>query len=227
MTSRVDMAEQNYEILRQEMVSGHLVDRGIKDTLVLAAFRKVPREKFVTVEYRVDSYGDFPLPIGYDQTISQPYIVALMMEALSLKKTDKVLEIGTGSGYQTALLAEVVSFVYSIERIPNLAERAEEILKELGYANFEIKVGDGTVGWQEYAPFDAILVSAGASKVPASLLNQLALSGRMIIPEGNHWGQDLVLYHKGPSGITTRNLGGCRFVPLIGKEGWEPELANM
>ncbi|MFH0797255.1 MAG: protein-L-isoaspartate(D-aspartate) O-methyltransferase [Candidatus Omnitrophota bacterium] len=215
------MAEQDYETLRQEMVSGHLVGRGIKDPLVLAAFRKVPREKFVPVEYRVDSYGDFPLPIGYDQTISQPYIVALMMEALSLKRTDKLLEIGTGSGYQTALLTEVVSFVYSIERIPNLAERAEEILKELGYANFEIKFGDGTSGWQEHAPFDVVLVSAGANKAPASLLNQLALSGRMIIPEGNHWSQDLTLYRKTPSGITSRSLGGCRFVPLIGKEGWE------
>ncbi len=143
------------------------------------------------------------------------------MEALSLQKTDKLLEIGTGSGYQTALLSEVVSFVYSIERIPNLAERAEEILKESGYKNFEIKVGDGTSGWPEQAPFDVILVSAGANKAPDSLLNQLALFGRMIIPEGNRWDQSLIFYRKLPSGITSRNLGGCRFVPLIGKEGWE------
>ena len=201
------------------MVKEHLAGRGVKDPAVLSAFRRIPREKFVLSEYQGDAYGDFPLPIGFDQTISQPYIVALMIESLSLKKKDKVLEIGTGSGYQTALLAEIASFVYSVERIPELAQKAGEILKELGYNNITVEVADGTQGLPEQRPYDAIIVSAAADKVPPSLLKQLAPKGRMVIPVGSLWEQELILYRKVKSGIVSQNLGGVRFVPLIGKEG--------
>lgn len=214
------MSQTDFTKAREQMVSRHLIDRGIKDPAVVSAFRRVPRERFVPPEHQEDAYGDFPLPIGLDQTISQPYIVALMMEALSLTKKDKVLEIGAGSGYQTALLAEIVSFVYSVERIPELAQRAEEVLKELGYTNFLIKNADGTKGLAEYQPYDAIIVSAAAAKVPSTLFKQLALNGRMVIPVGSLWEQELVLCRNTKSGIVSRNLGGVRFVPLIGEEGW-------
>lgn len=200
------------------MVKEHLAGRGIKDPAVLSAFRRVPRERFVPSAYQKDAYEDFPLPIGFDQTISQPYIVALTIESLSLKKSDQVLEIGTGSGYQTALLAEITSSVYSVERIPELAQRAREILKELGYNNVTVEVVDGTRGLPEYQPYDAIIVSAAADKVPPVLLEQLSLCGRMVIPVGSLWEQELILYRKTKSGIVSQNLGGVRFVPLINNQ---------
>ncbi len=200
------------------MVERHLISRGINDLAVLSAFRCIPRERFVPPEHQEDAYGDFPLPICFEQTSSQPYIVALMVEALFLTKSDKVLEIGTGSGYQTALLAEIASFVYSVERIPELAQRAREILKELSYNNVTIKVADGTHGLPEHQPYDAVIVSAAADKVPPSLLKQLAPNGRMVIPVGSLWEQELILYRKIKSGIVSQNLGGVRFVPLINSE---------
>jgi len=209
------MFQTNFSKVRELMVKEHLAGQGIKDSAVLSAFRRIPRERFVPPKYQGDAYGDFPLPIGFDQTISQPYIVALMIEALSLTKSAKVLEIGTGSGYQTALLAEIASFVYSVERIPELAQSAEQILRELGYNNIIIRVVDGTLGLPEYQPYDAIIVSAAADKVPPALLEQLSLDGRMVIPVGSHWEQELVLYRKTKSGIVSQNLGGVRFVPLI------------
>jgi protein-L-isoaspartate(D-aspartate) O-methyltransferase len=212
------MSQTDFIKAREAMVERHLAGRGIKDPAVLSAFRRVPRERFVPPEHQEDAYGDFPLPIGFEQTISQPYIVALMIEALSLTKSDKVLEIGTGSGYQTALLAEIASFVYSVERIPELAQRAREILKELSYNNVTVKVADGTRGLPEHQPYDAVIVSAAAGKVPASLLKQLVPNGRMVIPVGSLWEQELILYRNTKSGIVSQNLGGVRFVPLIGRE---------
>ena len=214
------MSAPDFKSEREQMVLRHLIDRGISDQKVIAAFRKVPREKFVTPGYLDNAYGDFPLPIGMDQTISQPYIVALMVEAVSLKPKDRVLEIGTGSGYETAILAEIASFVYSVERFPELAQNAQKILTELGYRNFKVNLADGTRGWLQYAPYDAIIISAAAAKAPASLLKQLALNGRMIIPVGDLWEQELVLYQNTASGLETKSYGGCRFVPLVGKDGW-------
>ena len=212
------MSQIDFSKAREQMVSRHLAGRGIKDPAVLSVFRRVPRERFVPSEHQGDAYGDFPLPIGFDQTISQPYIVALMIEALSLTKSDKVLEIGTGSGYQTALLAEIASFVYSVERISELAQKAREILKELSYNNVTVKVADGTQGLPEYQPYDAVIVSAAADKVPSSLLKQLAFNGRMVIPVGSLWEQELIFYQNTKSGIVSQNLGGVRFVPLINSE---------
>ena len=209
------MSQIDFSKARETMVREHLVGREIKDPAVLSAFRRVSRERFVPPECREDAYGDFPLPIGFDQTISQPYIVALMIEALSLTKSDKVLEIGTGSGYQTALLAEIASFVYSVERISELAQQAREILKELGYNNVKVELADGTRGLPEYRPYDAIIVSAAADKVPPTLLKQLILHGRMVMPVGGPWEQELFLYRKTKSGLVSQNLGGVRFVPLI------------
>jgi len=214
------MSQTDFSAAREQMVSRHLVSREIKDPAVLSAFRRVSRERFVPLEYQGEAYGDFPLPIGFEQTISQPYIVAVMIEALSLTKRDEVLEIGTGSGYQTALLAEIASFVYSVERIPELAQRARETLQELSYNNVMVKVADGTKGLPEHQPYDAVIVSAAADKVPSSLLKQLAPDGRMVIPVGSLWEQELILYRNTKSGIVSQNLGSVRFVPLIGKEGW-------
>lgn len=203
------------------MVEEQLIPRGIKDLLVLNAFRKVPREKFVPPEQRSESYGDFPLPIGEEQTISQPYIVALMTEALRLKREEKILEIGTGSGYQAAVIAEIAKEVYTIERISILAQRAKKILKELSYQNIKIKIGDGTKGWKEFSPYDGIIVTAAAPKVPESLIKQLAKGGRLIVPIGNLYSQELILYEKKKGRLMTTNFGGCRFVPLKGEEGWK------
>ena len=203
------------------MVEEQLIPRGIKEPPVLNAFRKVPREKFVPFERRDNSYDDFPLPIGEEQTISQPYIVALMTETLALKGEEKVLEIGTGSGYQTAIIAEIVEEIYTVERIIPLAQRAKKTLKELGYTTIKIKVGDGTEGWEEFSPYDAIIVTAAAPKLPQSLIKQLNKSGRLIIPLGNLYSQELILYEKKMGKLMTRNFGGCRFVPLRGEHGWK------
>ena len=212
---------KNFVQERRRMVEEQLIPRGIKELLVLNAFRKVPREKFVPFEWRDNSYDDFPLPIGEEQTISQPYIVALMTESLELKGEEKVLEIGTGSGYQTAIIAEIVEEIYTVERIIPLAQRAKKTLKELGYTKIKIKIGDGTEGWEEFSPYDAIIVTAAAPKLPQSLIKQLNKSGRLIIPLGNLYSQELILYEKKRRELMTRNFGGCRFVPLRGEYGWK------
>ena len=206
---------------RENMVQSQLIPRGIRDPKVLAAMRKVPRHLFVEEALRSQAYGDFPLPIGEQQTISQPYIVAFMTEALELTGTEKVLEIGTGCGYQAAILAEIVPQVYSIERLPELAAKARRTLEALRYFNVKIKVGDGTLGWPEEAPFDAIIVTAAAPGIPRPLLDQLAMGGRLIIPVGDRFTQTLDVVHKTPEGLKHDYRGGCRFVKLIGSYGWD------
>lgn len=210
----------NYEELRKDMVEYQLMRRGIRDKKVIDAFLKVAREKFVPEEMKKNAYEDRPLPIGEGQTISQPYIVALMTEALKLSGKEKVLEVGTGSGYQAAILAEIGCKVFSIEKIPSLAERAKKTLKNLNYS-VKIKVGDGTLGWEEFAPYDRIIVTAGGPKIPPSLIKQLGENGKLIMPVGDFFYQDLILITKKRGKIIEENLGGCQFVPLKGKEGWE------
>jgi protein-L-isoaspartate(D-aspartate) O-methyltransferase len=205
---------------RLAMVEVQLRARGIRDERVLAAMAQVQRHLFVPPEHQDDAYGDFPLPIGEGQTISQPYVVAAMLEALSLRPEDVVLEIGTGSGYQTALLAELAREVYSIERQPRLAMRAEETLLRLGYTNVHVRVGDGTLGWPEAAPFEAIIVAAAAPQVPPSLFDQLREGARMIVPVGSTFAQELQLIRKQSGRTFVTHLDGCRFVPLIGREGF-------
>ena len=208
---------------RLKMVEEQIISRGIKDPRVIAAMKKVPRHLFVEEALQSQAYNDHPLPIGEKQTISQPYMVALMTEALQLKEKEKVLEIGAGSGYQTAILAELAEKVFSIERIRSLAIKARQLLYELGYFNVEIKIFDGTYGWVEEAPFDAIIVTAGAPDIPQPLLDQLAMGGRLVIPVGDAYVQDLIRVTKTEEGIKKEDLGGCRFVKLIGKYGWEAE----
>lgn len=211
----------NFQKARDRMVETQLVTRGIHDPRVLDAMRKVPRHLFVDEALAAQAYADHPLPIGEKQTISQPYIVALMTEALGLEGHEKVLELGTGSGYQTAVLAELADRVFTIERIPSLLHRAREVLNSLGYRNVVYRVGDGTLGWPEEAPFDAILVSAGAPRVPQPLVDQLSMGGRLVLPVGDRLSQELILVERVPEGIRKTTLGGCRFVDLVGKWGWE------
>jgi len=193
----------------------------INDTRVLAAMSHIPREQFVPRENRYLAYEDGPLPIGYEQTISQPYIIALMTEALELKGNEKVLEIGTGSGYQTAILAELADTVISVERVPALAESAREVLGSLGYENIEIYIAEETLGWPEKAPYDAIMVTAGAPDIPVELLSQLSIDGRMVIPAGSRYVQELYKVTRQKDKNRVEKLGGCRFVALIGKGAWE------
>jgi protein-L-isoaspartate(D-aspartate) O-methyltransferase len=197
------------------MVRAQLAERGIRDLRVLGAMRSVPRHEFVSELLRQDAYEDHPLPIGAEQTISQPYIVAIMLQHLELQPTDRVLEIGTGSGYVTALLAILCAEVYSVERHAELAFAAERRLARLGYANVKIRVGDGSRGWPEYAPYDAILVSAAAPEVPPLLFDQLREGGRMVVPVGPASSQELQLIRKVGGQAETRSLEGCRFVPLV------------
>ncbi|MDD2389659.1 MAG: protein-L-isoaspartate(D-aspartate) O-methyltransferase [Desulfobacterales bacterium] len=211
----------NYERLCEEMVKRQLEPRGINDPNVLAAFRKVPRHLFVSEALMDQAYGDYPLPIGEQQTISQPYIVAEMTQALELTKDDRVLEIGTGSGYQAAILAQIVFRVYTIERIHPLLVNARRLFSELRYHNIVTKYSDGTTGWEDESPFDAIIVTAGAPEIPQPLVNQLADGGRMVIPVGNEYSQELIRITRDEDGIHTKNLGGCRFVKLVGEHGWE------
>jgi protein-L-isoaspartate(D-aspartate) O-methyltransferase len=210
-----------YERQREEMVQQQIAARGITDLEVLAAFRKVPRHLFVSEALKDQAYGDYPLPIGERQTISQPYIVAEMTQALELNEDDRVLEIGTGSGYQAAILAEMVYRVYTIERIRPLYVQARKLLDKLHYHNIVMRCSDGTSGWQDESPFDAIMVTAGAPDVPEKLLDQLAKGGRMVVPIGNQHSQDLIKYTKDKNGVHKSNLGGCRFVKLIGAHGWK------
>ena len=219
------MTAMDYERARLKMVDEQLAARGIKDPRVLSAMGRVPRHLFVEEALRDRAYGDHSLPIGERQTISQPYMVALMTESLALKGTERVLEIGTGSGYQTAVLAELAARVFSIERIAGLAEKARRILASLGYRNVAVKIFDGTYGWKDQSPFDVIVVTAGSPEVPAPLTEQLKEGGRMIIPVGDRTTQVLKRIVKTPSGIETASITGCVFVPLIGGHGWVKEDA--
>jgi protein-L-isoaspartate(D-aspartate) O-methyltransferase len=206
---------------RRRMVESQIRNRGIRDPRVLEAMRRVPRHRFVPPHLWDQAYDDYPLPIGEDQTISQPYIVALMTEALELTGDEKVLEVGAGSGYQAAILAELAKEVFTIERLASLARRAEDILKTLNYRNVHVLIGDGTLGWPREAPYDAIIVTAGAPKVPPALAEQLARGGRLVIPVGDRYSQTLTRIRRTPEGgLKTEYLGGCRFVKLIGAQGW-------
>jgi len=197
------------------------ISQGIKDKRTLLAMSRVARERFVPVELQSSAYDDRPLVIGYGQTISQPYMVALMTEALELKGTEKVLEIGTGSGYQAAILAELAGFVYSVERIPELAEAAGKLLNELGYKNVRVELAGDKLGCEEHAPYDAVLVAAAAPTVHQALIDQMAEGGRLVIPVGTRLEQELLRVTKGKAGNITEKLGGCRFVPLIGRDAWQ------
>ena len=205
---------------RLKMVEEQIISRGIQDPKLIVAMQKVPRHLFVEEALQNQAYNDHPLPIGEKQTISQPYIVALMTEALQLKGDERILEIGTGSGYQTTILAEMAGKVFSVERIRSLAIKARRLLYELGYFNVEIKIFDGTYGWVEEAPFDAIIVTAGSPDIPQPLIDQLAIGGRLVIPLGDQSLQDLIRITKTEKGIKREDLGGCRFVKLIGRYGW-------
>ncbi len=204
------------------MVEKDIEGRGISDARVIEVMRKVPRHLFVQDTLRSRAYEDFPLPIGEDQTISQPYMVALMTQSLKLKGSESVLEVGTGSGYQTAVLAELCARVYSMERIPSLAGKARKTLDSMGYRNVLVRLSDGTMGWDEYAPYDRILVAAGAPGVPIPLVEQLAEGGMMVIPVGGDYSQTLTRVRKGKNGqLTEEKMDGCVFVKLVGKHGWQ------
>jgi protein-L-isoaspartate(D-aspartate) O-methyltransferase len=210
-----------FQRLREEMVRQQIEARGITDPAVLEALRKVPRHLFVSEALRDQAYGDFPLPIGEQQTISQPYIVAEMSQAIQLRSQDRVLEIGTGSGYQAAVLAQIAYRVYTIERIRTLYLQARRLFDELRLFSIVTRYGDGSKGWEEESPFDAIIVTAGAPRVPDVLLKQLAVGGRLVAPIGNQHTQDLVKIVKEKTGARQFNLGGCRFVKLVGEHGWK------
>ena len=209
------------------MVETQLIPRGIKDKRVINAMLTIPRHLFVPEEALwSQAYSDFPLPIGEKQTISQPYIVALMTEALELKGAERVLEIGTGSGYQTAILSMLAGKVYSIERISTLAARARKVLDSINCSNVVIKIGDGTLGWPEESPYDAILTTAAAPEIPKCYIDQLKIGGRLIIPVGDVYSQVLVKVIKTKDGIIKQDMGGCRFVKLIGRYGWKADFDN-
>jgi protein-L-isoaspartate(D-aspartate) O-methyltransferase len=210
----------SYDRRREEMVKRQIEARNISDPKVLAAMRRVPRHLFVSEALRHKAYEDYPLPIGEQQTISQPFIVAEMTQALEITSDDRVLEIGTGSGYQAAVLAEIAYRVYTIERLYSLYRRARKLFDELKYHNIVTRYADGTMGWKEESPFDAIIVTAGAPRIPNVLLAQLSMGGRMVLPVGNQYTQDLVKVIKDEKGCHQVSLGGCRFVKLIGEDGW-------
>jgi protein-L-isoaspartate(D-aspartate) O-methyltransferase len=209
-----------YSLPRERMVMEQLQRRGIRDPRILRAVAKVPRHQFVDEALVGRAYGDHPLPIGEGQTISQPYMVALMSEALELLGHERVLEIGTGCGYQTAVLAELCGKVFSVERLKGLADSATRRLDSLGYYNVLVRVGDGTLGWKEEAPFDAILVAAAAPEIPQALVEQLAPKGRLVLPVGDAYSQTLRKGVREDAGVSWSDLGGCVFVKLIGQQGW-------
>ena len=209
-----------YERQREGMVKRQIEGRGVTDEKVLAALRKVPRHLFISEALQDQAYGDFPLPIGEQQTISQPFIVAEMTQALQLSEDDRVLEIGTGSGYQAAVLAEIAYRVYTIERIHPLLVKARRLFDQLQYHNIITRYGDGTSGWIDESPFDAIIVTAGAPRIPEKLVAQMAVGGRMVVPVGDQHSQELIKIYKEEKGIHQTNLGGCRFVKLVGEYGW-------
>ena len=205
---------------RERMVEEQLQARGLQDKRVLAAFRKVPRHLFVPPDLQHEAYTDHPLPIGEGQTISQPYIVALMTHSLHLQGHERVLEIGTGSGYQTAILAELALEIYSVERVLELLQTAQERLTALGYLNVHVAPGNGSLGWAEHAPYDAILVTAAAPEVPEPLLDQLANGGTIVLPIGSQLAQMLVAVTKRHGEIVRKEIASCAFVPLVGEHGW-------
>ena len=207
--------DPSLEALLEKMIQEQLVRRGIQEKRLLAAFRKVPRHLFVPPNLSKQAYGDYPLEIGFDQTISQPYMVALMVHCLRLEGTEKVLEVGTGSGYQTAILAELTSQVFTVERIPALAAQAQNRLATLGYGNISFKTGDGSSGWPQEAPFDGILVSCAAKEVPRPLLDQLKEGKLLAIPVGGAVRQILTVLQKRGDGLLGRNICPCVFVPLV------------
>lgn len=221
-SSGLSFADALFAKLRERMVQEQLHARGIGDPHVLAAMAKVPRERFVAAEDVREAYGDHPLPIAAGQTISQPYIVAAMVEALAVAPQDRVLEVGTGSGYQAAILGELASEVWTIERHLELADTARETLSQLGYGNVHVVHGDGSLGLPEQAPFDRILVAAAAPRIPGSLLAQLADGGRLVIPIGSRGEQQVQVLRKAGDQVITTAHDLCRFVPLVGAEGWEP-----
>jgi len=212
---------------RDDMVTHQLITRGIQDQRVLQAMREIPRHLFVAPGHRAMAYDDMPLPIGCDQTISQPLMVALMTEALRLRGHERVLEIGTGSGYQAAILGRLSRVVFSLERLPELATQARTILASLHLKNVHVLVGDGTLGLPEHAPYDAIVVTAGAPRLPQPLIDQLSTDGRLVIPVGDRVEQVLMRVTKTSTGQQTEHLGGCRFVPLIGQRGWARAEGEM
>jgi len=215
----VRVNNKNLEKKRKAMVLEQIEERGIKDKRVLEAMEKVPRHNFVPEKYRPFAYGDYPLPIGEGQTISQPYIVALMTECLALEGDEKVLEVGTGSGYQAAILSELAKEVYTIEILEPLAERADGLLQKMGYGNVKVKCGDGYLGWEEYAPFDGIIVTCAPDHIPQPLIDQLAEGGRMVIPVGEtYFPQVLKLIEKRDGKIAVQDVVPVRFVPMIGTE---------
>lgn len=216
--------EQEFELLRNEMVETQLIPRGIFDKRVLEAMRKVPRHRFVTEEERTVAYEDCALPIGEGQTISQPYMVAIMTELLNLQGEEKILEIGTGSGYQAAILGRLAKKVYTIERVDTLAERASALFKNLDYSNVEVLVGDGTLGYEKEAPFDGIIITAGCPEIPRPLIDQLSDGGRLVLPLGDRFHQTLTIVTKQGVEIFTEESIGCVFVPLVGKHGWSENL---
>jgi len=214
----------NFSIARRRMVEDQVVARGVRDPRVIDAMLKVPRHKFVEEALESQAYQDAPLPIGERQTISQPYMVAVMSEALALDGTETVLEVGTGSGYQAAVLALLADRVFTLERIPALARRARKTLDACGYCKVNIRLADGTLGWQEMAPFDAIIVTAGAPDVPRDYLDQLAVGGRLVIPVGDRMSQVLMrITRTSENEFKEEQLLGCRFVPLVGNYGWREE----
>ncbi len=215
------MYHHDFEIAREHMVARDLRPKGIHDPRVLKAIGKVPRHLFVDEALWDQAYGDYPLPIGYGQTISQPYIVAIMTQELGLKGQERVLEIGTGSGYQTAVLAELAKAVFSVERISALLSKARRILDKLGYSNVHLKLDDGTWGWKDHAPFDAILVAAASPQIPQPLVDQLKDPGIMLIPVGDEYSQTLVKLIKEGGRIYQEEMGGVRFVKLVGDHGWK------
>lgn len=212
-----------FKEIRDRMVETQLANRDITDPRVLDVFRKVPRHMFVKELQKQDAYGDFPLPLGCGQTISQPYMVALMTQCLELKGEEKVLEIGTGSGYQAAIIAGIAKEVYTVERYKGLTEDVQELLNSLNYNNVHIKTGDGTLGWQEHAPYNAIIVTAGAPEVPKPLKEQLADGGRLVIPVGGTFSQVLLVIKRKGNKFIEKEICGCVFVPLVGKYGWKKE----
>lgn len=213
--------DPDYERAREDMVRRQIELRGIRDERVLTAVRSVPRHRFVPGHVLGAAYRDSPLPIGYGQTISQPYIVALMTEKLGLEGDEKVLEIGTGSGYQAAVLGCLAGEVITVERLAGLAKEARALLVELGYDNVHVKVGDGTLGWPDEAPYDAIIVTAAAPEVPDPLRWQLADGGRLVVPVGPRWTQQLLRVWRVGDSFRTENVLGVAFVPLIGEHGWQ------
>ncbi|MBN3034894.1 MAG: protein-L-isoaspartate(D-aspartate) O-methyltransferase [Bacteroidales bacterium] len=217
--SSQEPAKDDYERLRGDMVKWQIEARGVRDAEVLRAMRRVERHQFVPTELRHLAYEDHPLPIGEDQTISQPYIVALMTEVLDLGKSSRVLEVGTGSGYQAAVLAEICDSVFTMEIFESLGKSAEEVLHRLGYRNVSVRIGDGYQGWPEQAPFDAIIVTCAPTHVPEPLREQLAEGGRMVIPVGKAWSQELILLKKSDGRLRDKEVIPVRFVPMIDKSG--------